>query len=158
MLVMEGTSKRVLPNNIFFAWVEEELAAGRSVRFVVNGFSMMPLLRNGRDEVLLEPCDPQSIAKGNILLFRYKGAHILHRVTGMERQSGKILFRGDNVFGRREECLPSDVVGRVSEIYRCNCGKTVKRAPESAVYSIILLFWRILRMGMIAAGKVKRLF
>lgn len=155
---MESTSKRVVPNNIFFTWVEEEIAAGRSVRFTVNGFSMMPLLRNGKDEVKLEPCNPQSIVKGDILLFRYKGMHVLHRVTSFDKPTGRIVLRGDNVFGRGEDCLPSDVVGRVAEIYRCNNGIAKAKAPKSAIYSVELLVWRILRWGMIAAGKVKRLF
>ena len=46
---------KTLSNDIFFAQVESEIAAGRSVRFKVKGNSMYPLLRNGLDEVTLSP-------------------------------------------------------------------------------------------------------
>ena len=41
-----------IANECFFAWVESEIKSGRSVKFRVKGNSMMPLLRNGKDEVV----------------------------------------------------------------------------------------------------------
>ena len=43
-------------NDVFFAWVEEGIAQGKTVRFRLKGNSMFPLLRNGKDEVTLEKC------------------------------------------------------------------------------------------------------
>ena len=45
-----------IPNELFFAWVESEIADGRSVRFRLKGNSMFPLLRNGKDDVILYSC------------------------------------------------------------------------------------------------------
>ena len=105
-----------LPNECFFAWVEEELSRTGSVRFRVKGVSMQPLLRNGRDEVEVRPVDPATVRPGDILLFRYRGRHILHRLI---RQDGMIYYlRGDNAWSEercvgtdncraRRDCLPS---------------------------------------------------
>ena len=46
-----------IANECFFAWVESEIKSGRSVKFRVKGNSMMPLLRNGKDEVVVGPYD-----------------------------------------------------------------------------------------------------
>ena len=45
-----------IPNDFFFSWVEKEIAEGRNVRFRLKGNSMFPLLRDGRDVVVLYPC------------------------------------------------------------------------------------------------------
>ena len=47
--------KQQIPNDLFFAWVESELAEGRRVRFRLKGSSMFPLIREGRDEVMIRP-------------------------------------------------------------------------------------------------------
>jgi hypothetical protein len=47
-----------IPNNLFFLWVEQEIADGRSVRFRLKGTSMLPLLRGDKDEIILHPCKP----------------------------------------------------------------------------------------------------
>ena len=45
-----------LPNEAFFEWVEEELSQDRPVTFRVRGSSMFPLLKDGKDSVMLYPC------------------------------------------------------------------------------------------------------
>lgn len=49
---------KIVANDTFFAWVEAEIAAGRPVRFRLKGNSMFPLLRNGKDVVVLENALP----------------------------------------------------------------------------------------------------
>ena len=49
-----------IPNDLFFAWVESEIADGRSVQFRLKGVSMFPLIRNGKDEVMLRPCSAET--------------------------------------------------------------------------------------------------
>ena len=50
-----------IANECFFAWVESEIKSGRSVKFRVKGNSMMPLLRNGKDEVVVGPYDKEEL-------------------------------------------------------------------------------------------------
>lgn len=44
-----------LPNDIFFASVESILAEGQSVKITVQGTSMRPTFRNGKDYVIVAP-------------------------------------------------------------------------------------------------------
>ena len=59
-----------IANECFFAWVESEIKSGRNVRFRVKGNSMMPLLRNGKDEVVVGPCDKEELKLFDVILFR----------------------------------------------------------------------------------------
>lgn len=188
---MEGKSKITLSNKLFFSWVEEEIAAGRSVRFSVKGYSMMPLLRSEVDEVELEPvdsnrchsseeCNGKAIKVGDILLFRYLGQHILHRVidvksycpefassifkTGQNLKETECgcnwyILRGDNVIGRKEVAPSCDVIGRVRRVYRKdeNCGFR-ELAPVSTGYRCRLLFWRMTVRAKMAIGNLLRSF
>lgn len=147
-----------LSNSLFFSWVEEEIAAGHNVRFAVKGYSMMPLLRSETDEVELEPMGDSEARVGDILLFRYKGAHILHRVIeksfSAEKGCSHYILRGDNVIGRREYATSYDVVGRVKSVYirvadngagqqqQAGRGCYTQKSPISAGYKFRLLLWR----------------
>ena len=188
---MDGKSKITLSNKIFFGWVEEEVAAGRSVRFSVKGYSMMPLLRSEVDEVDLEPldfnncgsskgCGSKSIKVGDILLFRYLGQHILHRVIDVKSycpefaasifKSGQnatepecgcnwYVLRGDNVIGRKEVAPSCDVIGRVGRVYRKDKNGAFREIlPISAGYRCRLLFWRMLIRARMAIGSLLRSF
>ena len=54
---------KTIPNDTFFACVEAELAEGRPVRFRLKGNSMYPLLRNGKDVVVLGKCPPNPYSR-----------------------------------------------------------------------------------------------
>ena len=105
-----------IPNDVFFRWVESELAEGRSVRFRLKGQSMFPLLRSGLDEVVLYPCTPDDFRVMDVVLFRYRGGHVLHRV--IFRDGWWVYLRGDGTYVSEEECHMKDVVGVVREVVR----------------------------------------
>lgn len=105
-----------IPNEVFFAWVESEIAEGHSVRFRLKGQSMFPLLRNERDEVVLYPCSAEELRPMDVVLFRYQGRHVLHRI--LRREGERLFLRGDGSYVAREECTVADVVGKVREIAR----------------------------------------
>ena len=106
---------KTLSNDIFFAQVESEIAAGRCVRFKVKGHSMYPLLRDGKDEVTLSPltCDP---SVNDIVLFRYRGKHILHRIISIEGDTYTI--QGDGIYLSCECCTREDIIGVVTHIHK----------------------------------------
>lgn len=61
--------------------IRERLAAGETVRFTTRGVSMRPLLRNGKDQVLLGPL-PEKLKKYDLPLYqREDGSYILHRIV-----------------------------------------------------------------------------
>ena len=108
---------KTLSNDIFFAQVESEIAAGRSVRFKVKGHSMYPLLRNGKDEVTLSPLEKVPSVY-DIVLFRYRGKHILHRIISIEGDTYNI--QGDGIYISCEKCTREDIIGVVTQIHKKN--------------------------------------
>ena len=119
-----------IPNEVFFAWVESEIAEGHSVRFRLKGFSMFPLIRDGKDEVVLCPCSEEELSPMDVVLFRYQGKHLLHRII---RREGKYLFiQGDGSFVAKEKCTVDDVIGKVQAIVR----------PSGKVLSVHAWQWR----------------
>ena len=105
-----------IPNDVFFAWVESEIAEGHSVRFRLKGQSMFPLLRNERDEVVLYPCREDELQPMDVVLFRFQGRHVLHRI--LRREGNWLFLRGDGSYVAKEQCTTADVVGKVHEVIR----------------------------------------
>jgi hypothetical protein len=115
---MEKNEKRVIPNDRFFATVEEMIAERRSVDILVKGFSMRPFLGNCKHTVTLSPIEPEKIRKGMVVLFRKDSAHILHRFRGVNSK-GELVMKGDGNY-RIVELVPRDsVVAYVSRV-KCN--------------------------------------
>lgn len=77
--------------------VEELLSCGHSVEIYPQGYSMYPLVRPGRDRVVLEPFVRQrdKIRRGDVLLFRRRNSIlVLHRVYSVKPDG--VYFVGDN--------------------------------------------------------------
>lgn len=106
---------KTLSNDIFFAQVESEIAAGRSVRFKVKGNSMYPLLRNNKDEVTLSPLtrDPSVM---DIVLFRYRSKHVLHRIIAINGNT--YIIQGDGIYLSYEKCTRDDIIGLVTKVHK----------------------------------------
>lgn len=89
-----------IANETYFALVEEQLAAGGRVKINLIGTSMRPTLIAG-DELTLESAG--EVAVGDVVLFRYMGRHILHRIVAIE---------GDHYIMRGDNCISNEIVGR----------------------------------------------
>lgn len=116
---------------MFFSGVESEIAGGRPVRFRLKGWSMFPLLRDGRDEVVLYPCTEDELQPMDVVLFRHNGRHVLHRI--IRREDSLLYIRGDGSFVARELCTVTDVVGKVRFVIR----------PSGRVLSVNGWRWRL---------------
>ena len=130
---------KAVANDVFFSYVESEIAEGRSVRFRMKGISMHPFLRNGRDDVVLYPCRPDELKPMDVVLFRYQGKHLLHRI--LRKEGDRLQIQGDGSFVAKEECLLDDVVGIVREFYRPS-GKRV--SVDSRCWKLFSRLWRML--------------
>lgn len=118
--------------------VEKLLAEGMRVTLKVKGNSMLPFIRGGRDSVTLEA--PGSISRGNIVLARIgKGQYVLHRVIGTKGNT--VVLMGDGNCHGTEQCLRSDICGRVITIVKPHrCISTDTSAMHMAGTA-----WRLLR-------------
>lgn len=73
----------------------ERLAAGQQVRLSPMGTSMLPMLREGRDSVVLSP-PPKKLRPFDLALYRRdSGAYVLHRITAVGQT---YTCMGDNQF------------------------------------------------------------
>ncbi len=144
-------SNIVIPNDIFFENLLDELSTSGSVLLTVKGWSMFPFFKNEKDAVLLRPFDPSAgLAKGDVALFRYKGKYILHRCTGWGMRSGSAvyIFRGDgNVRG--QEYASADEVFAVVE---------KKIAPSGKEWSCNSFSWKLCSRLWPSAYLLRRLF
>lgn len=107
---------KTIPNDVFFSWVETEISDGRSVQFRLKGNSMFPLLRSGKDDVLLCPCSKEGLKPMDVVLFRYKENYLLHRIRHIEGDN--LYLQGDGSVKATEVCTFNDVVGKIDEIIR----------------------------------------
>ena len=109
-----GSGTLVLPNDIFFSHVSESLAEGKTVTFIVKGCSMYPFFRNSKDRVCMAGYDGRELRKGEVILFRYRGKYVMHRIYGVETDpGGTTVYRtvGDGNVRGRETAVPCEIAG-----------------------------------------------
>ncbi len=96
--------------------MSEQLAAGKEVCFAPKGTSMLPMLRQGLDSVVLKK-PPAQLEKYDLPLYRRAdGAFVLHRVVGQDRDG--YITCGDNQIQREHGVRHSQVIGVVTGYYR----------------------------------------
>lgn len=119
-----------IPNDAFFNLVEDEISNGRKVQFRIKGDSMSPLLRDNKDDIVLYPCLGDELSPMDIVLFRYKGKYLLHRI--IRREGNRLYIQGDGSYIAKEECSIDDVIGKVQMIVR----------PSGKIISVNSWQWR----------------
>ena len=100
-------------NTLFFAAVEERLEAGERVKITLVGSSMQPTLCEG-DVLTLAPLEGEP-AVGDVVLFRFREQHRLHRIVAIV--DSVYTLQGDNCVGT-ESCRRDDIVGRLVAVER----------------------------------------
>ena len=80
----------------------------------VQGGSMMPMLRQGQDVIVVEK-PPQKINKYDVVLIRKNGKLVLHRIAKVYKNG--YLFVGDNAF-YKERIFYSQIIGVLKEFYK----------------------------------------
>ena len=118
----------------------EKLASGGTVTFTPHGTSMLPMLRDGKDVVVL------SRPSGN-------GQYVLHRVIDFER-NGDYVMCGDNQF-KREKGIRDDQIIAVMTGF---CRKGVTYTPASVRYRAYISFWYYTRFPRRCIRSLKRRF
>lgn len=118
--------------------IEEKLASGGTVEIPITGTSMLPLLVQGRDTVVLKKAKG-NLKKYDLPLYRRKdGAFVLHRIVSAENDSFSMC--GDNQWIIEKGIGPSQIIGVVSVIKRK--GKIID--VNSAGYRFYCRVWKLL--------------
>ena len=80
------------------------------------GISMLPMLKNRRETIVVKP-KTERLKRLDVALYRRGDAYVLHRV--LEPIDGGYLIRGDNCYS--DEHIPEeDVFGVLTEFFRKN--------------------------------------
>jgi signal peptidase I len=124
-----------IPNDIFFEEIAQFLHSGKNVKLYVKGTSMQPWLRNGKDAVMLSPVQPDALKTGNIVLFRFRGQYLLHRIIA--RRGDNFVMQGDGAYQMRESVTLADIIGTVYAIIR----PSGKNRPAGSLSE--RLYWNI---------------
>jgi len=94
------------------------LIEGLSARFIADGRSMLPTIRDG-DTLLVEPVQPESIRCGDVLVAEYPSAIRAHRVVTLPAAGGRaFVMRGDALPLPDAPISPERILGRVAGVER----------------------------------------
>ena len=120
---------------------EEELARSGKLVYTNVGVSMLPLLREGRDVMMIEAREPGEIRRFDAVLFRRKGvigrgAYVLHRILKV-LPDGKYWIVGDNCTSG-EVVATEDILGVLTQVGRGG-RKTIHVTDFS--YRMYVLLW-----------------
>lgn len=130
--------KMVLNNDVYFAQVLDMLDAGHQVTIPVKGYSMLPFIRGQKDLVILEKAG--EIRPDDIVLFRYAGRYVMHRILSVNGDAVDIM--GDGVPYNHEHVTRSQVLAKAVTILR-NGKKAVDPYAASELRKVH--FWQRLR-------------
>lgn len=108
---------KIFQNNLFFLEVANRIGEGERVRIRAKGNSMLPMIRDGKDEVILEKPNEQSFQKGRLLLVQLSDERfVLHRVK--KTNDTHLLLQGDGNLSFVEACTPHDVIAEATTVIR----------------------------------------
>ena len=107
-------NKVTIPNSVLFEEVAAVLQEGREAVITPTGNSMRPFIRGGVDRVVLGLRD--TLAVGDIVLARFDGRYILHRILALDGEA--VTLMGDGNLRGRERVRTADVIGTVTAIIK----------------------------------------
>ncbi len=112
---------------------EEILKKDRRLVYKTRGISMLPMLHQNRDIVVIVPPEVR-LKKYDVALYKRGSSYVLHRIIGI--QDGEYLIRGDNTY--RIEHVPQELVIGVLTGFVRN-GKSY--TAEDTGYQIYCRLW-----------------
>ena len=130
--------------------LEDILAQDGILVYGIKGKSMKPMLRPGRDAVIIKP--PECVIKKNdVVLYKHDNAYVLHRVIDVKNPY--YLIRGDNTYSM--ELVPaSDVKGILVAFRHGGRDHTVSEKG----YRFYVRFWNIIYPVRLPLARLIRIF
>ena len=134
---MENSGIKTLSMQHLGPVMQTLLSDNSPVKITVTGNSMYPLLRSGRDEVVLTRCaNPK---KGDIVFYkRNTGEYILHRIVG--KKNGAFYLAGDAEVKKEYPILPEQIIGTAVSI--TSRGREI--SCKNPIYSLYYRLWTLL--------------
>ena len=113
---------------------EEELERSGTLVFTNKGRSMLPLLRQNRDLMVIEKKGPERCKKYDAVLFKRGGRYVMHRILRVREQDYYIV--GDNC-RKGEYVRDGQILGILKQVVRD--GKTID--VEDPAYRRYVHLW-----------------
>ena len=114
---MESKKKVSLPFEAIAPMLAECLEQGTDTVIPITGTSMLPLLRQGTDRVMLTAADADSLKVGDLPLYRRKnGQYVLHRLVDITPDG--YVMQGDNQTFLEPGIQPDQILAVAKGIYR----------------------------------------
>lgn len=97
--------------------IDESISTGGEFRLFHKGMSMLPLLREGIDSVLL--VSPTDLKKNDIVMYvRESGQFVMHRIVKIKGE--QLIMCGDHQCVLEKGITEKNVVAKVKGIFRGN--------------------------------------
>lgn len=119
----------------------ERLNAGGKVTFTPKGTSMLPMLRDGEDAVILEKTQDRLKLFDVAFYKRDNGQYVLHRVYSFD-SDGTYAMCGDNQFVLEHGIRNDQIIAVMTAFFR----KGKNYTTESVTYKIYINFWYYVRI------------
>lgn len=114
---------------------EEELDKKGILVYTNKGNSMYPLIRQGKDVLIIKKCNTR-LKKMDVPLYkRENGQYVLHRIVKVN--SNDYVIRGDNTYSNETGVRDEQILGVLSGVIRD--GKEI--SVNSLSYKIYSYFW-----------------
>lgn len=118
--------------------IREKLDSGNSIRIFPRGTSMLPMLRQGIDSVVLSPL-PEKLNRFDLPLYqRTNGQYVLHRIVKCGQTYTCV---GDNQFILEDGLQHGQMIAMVTCFYR---GDRMIQT-NSVGYRLYIRFWHLSR-------------
>jgi hypothetical protein len=139
--------------------IEAEISEKGKLIYTNRGTSMLPLIREGKDMLILErPSFP--LRKYDVPLYKpepFHGKYVLHRIIRV--RDGLYTLRGDNRIACEENVREDEIVGVLTGVIRSG-GKTI--SVSSFSYKLYSRIWHYLfpvrYLFMRARSAARRIF
>ena len=121
----QATMQRIALDDLM-PLIQERLAAGQQVRFSPQGTSMLPMLRQGKDTVILSPV-PEQLRRFDLPLFQLdNGKYVLHRIIQV---GDTYTCRGDHLYRTEDNIRRDQILAMVTGFSRNGVMYTTKYLP-----------------------------
>lgn len=96
--------------------IAEVLSKGEIIITGFSGTSMLPMLRSGKDRVVIEKITSKPKCNDVPLYMSGGGKYILHRIVKVKPQG--YVIRGDNLYRNEYNVTDKDIIGVLTGFYR----------------------------------------
>lgn len=121
-----------------FSRIEDVLAAEGSMLQKTVGVSMLPMLKSGRDQVVLS-VPQQPLKVDDVVLYRRGENYVLHRIIAIDGDN--LIIRGDNCIEKELGYVKDDIIAILSGFYK---GNRYIDCETSKGYKLYIKAWKVI--------------